>query len=84
MPMDGDKPTVSSPQKPRRSRCAFQDCTDKVVKIVGDCRYCQSKYCVRHRLPETHACENMTSCRQDAYNRNSNKLLRERCVGNKV
>ncbi|KAI7886496.1 polyubiquitin [Lichtheimia hyalospora FSU 10163] len=65
-------------------RCAFGTCTDKVIKIVGHCRYCQSQFCSRHRLPEAHACENLVSCRQMAHERNSNKLLSERCVASKV
>ncbi|KAI9488723.1 hypothetical protein BDB00DRAFT_963364 [Zychaea mexicana] len=77
-----------SQQQSRRAskaiRCAYGDCTDKAVKIIGECRYCESKYCGRHRLPEAHACDNITSCRQDAYDKNTSKLLRERCVANKV
>ncbi|KAI8082745.1 ubiquitin family-domain-containing protein [Halteromyces radiatus] len=67
-----------------RKRCAFGSCSDKPVKIIGDCRYCESKFCARHRLPEAHACVNLTSCRQAAHERNSMKLLSERCVASKV
>ncbi|KAI8970344.1 ubiquitin-related domain-containing protein [Mycotypha africana] len=78
--------TTSSlvPPKKKLSRCALDGCNDKVVKIIGDCRYCQHKYCARHRLPEAHACENLTSCRQAAHERNSLKLMSERCVASKV
>ncbi|CAO3616699.1 unnamed protein product [Cunninghamella blakesleeana] len=68
----------------KRKRCAFGSCSDKPVKIIGDCRYCQSKFCARHRLPEAHACVNLTTCKQAAYERNSIKLLSERCVASKV
>ncbi|KAG2237664.1 hypothetical protein INT48_004567 [Thamnidium elegans] len=72
-------------QKPKKkTRCPFPHCTDKIVKIIGDCRYCQHKFCARHRLPEAHACENLMSCRQAAHERNSIKLLSERCVASKV
>ncbi|CAO3702630.1 unnamed protein product [Rhizopus stolonifer] len=71
-------------QPKKKSRCAFQSCSDKRVKIIGDCRYCQSKFCARHRLPEDHLCENLTSCRQAAHEKNSIKLLSERCVASKV
>ncbi|KAG2196027.1 polyubiquitin [Mucor mucedo] len=72
-------------QKPKKkSKCAFRSCSDKIVKIIGDCRYCQHKFCARHRLPEAHACENLMSCRQAAHERNSIKLLSERCVASKV
>lgn len=71
-------------QSKKKSRCAFQSCPDKRVKIIGDCRYCQSKFCARHRLPEDHLCENLTSCRKAAHEKNSAKLLSERCVASKV
>ncbi|KAL1926549.1 hypothetical protein VTP01DRAFT_5670 [Rhizomucor pusillus] len=74
----------SSTAAGKKKRCAFGDCTDKVVKIIGDCRYCQSKFCSRHRLPEDHACVNLLSCKQAAHERNSTKLLSERCVASKV
>ncbi|KAI8069332.1 polyubiquitin [Gongronella butleri] len=70
--------------KRRRPRCAFGTCSDKPVKIVGDCRYCQSKFCSRHRLPEDHACVNLTTCKKAAHERNSIKLLSERCIASKV
>ncbi|CDH56731.1 polyubiquitin [Lichtheimia corymbifera JMRC:FSU:9682] len=76
--------TSHHPVAARKKRCAFGTCTDKVIKIVGHCRYCQSQFCSRHRLPEAHACENLVSCRQMAHERNSNKLLSERCVASKV
>ncbi|KAG1141395.1 hypothetical protein G6F37_012143 [Rhizopus arrhizus] len=71
-------------QTKKKTRCAFQSCSEKSVKIIGNCRYCQSNFCVRHRLPEDHLCENLTNCKQAAYERNSMKLLSERCVANKV
>ncbi|KAI9278433.1 ubiquitin-related domain-containing protein [Phascolomyces articulosus] len=83
--MDGnentEKPIV---EKPKKKRCAVDHCSGKVVKVVGLCRYCQSQFCSRHRLPEDHACVNLVSCRQVAHERNSIKLLSERCVASKV
>ncbi|KAI8880379.1 polyubiquitin [Backusella circina FSU 941] len=74
----------NKPSSKKKSRCALPNCNDKPVKIIGDCRYCQSKFCARHRLPEAHACENLLSCKQAAHERNSIKLLSERCVASKV
>ncbi|KAG1195665.1 hypothetical protein G6F35_013146 [Rhizopus arrhizus] len=71
-------------QTKKKTRCAFQSCSEKPVKIIGNCRYCQSNFCVRHRLPEDHLCENLTNCKQAAYEKNSMKLLSERCVASKV
>jgi ubiquitin C len=74
----------ASPAKRRTGRCHFGDCTDRVVKIVGDCRYCQKRFCGRHRLPEVHACANLTTCQQASFERNAGKLLQEKCVASKV
>jgi ubiquitin len=76
--------TTASPAKRRAGRCQFGSCTDRVVKIVGDCRYCQKRFCGRHRLPETHACANLTTCQQASFERNAGKLLQEKCVASKV
>ncbi|KAI8350141.1 polyubiquitin [Blakeslea trispora] len=79
------EPSSSEEKSPKKkNRCSYTDCSDKIVKIIGDCRYCQHKFCARHRLPEAHACENLMSCRQAAHERNSIKLLSERCVASKV
>jgi ubiquitin C len=66
------------------SKCAFKDCTAKPVLIIGDCKYCNSKFCGTHRLPETHECSNMQSCRDVHFNKNKAKLEGEKCVAAKV
>jgi len=76
--------SATTPARRKLTRGAFGTCSDKVVKIVGDFRYCQAKFCGRHRLPEAHACVNLTNCKQVAHERNSIKLLSERCVASKV
>jgi predicted nucleic acid binding AN1-type Zn finger protein len=80
----GGKSSAAFPAKRRAGRCHFGDCTDRVVKIVGDCRYCTKRFCGRHRLPEVHACANLTSCQQASFERNAGKLLQEKCVASKV
>ncbi|KAI7904459.1 polyubiquitin [Cokeromyces recurvatus] len=84
MSADESSNSQSSTAQKKKNRCAYQSCSDKIVKIIGDCRYCQHKFCARHRLPEAHSCENLTSCKQAAHERNSIKLLSERCVASKV
>ncbi|KAI9144593.1 polyubiquitin [Paraphysoderma sedebokerense] len=76
-------PTSPPPAK-KSSRCAVDGCKDKVVKIIGDCRYCTKRYCGKHRLPESHACEQLDSCRQAAADKLTGKLLNEKCVAQKV
>lgn len=74
---------VSIPMAPK-SRCAVAECSGRIAKIVGECRYCGHGYCSRHRLPESHQCDNMQGCRQQSYEKNSSKLLGEKCVADKV
>src|SRR5439155_24323776 len=65
-------------------RCKFGQCNDKAAKIVGHCRYCELDFCARHRLPEAHACVNLTSCKQASFEKNAAKLRSEQCVASKV
>lgn len=66
-----------------KGRCSMTGCCDRVAKIVGECRYCGLGYCSRHRLPESHACDNIQGCRQQSYEKNSSKLMGEKCVPDK-
>ena len=71
-------------QQKKPSKCFIDQCLDRVAKIVGSCRYCEHSYCGKHRLPESHACENISSCRQESHERNSDKLLNGKCVADKL
>lgn len=70
-------------QKPK-GRCGFSDCLERVAKIIGDCKYCTESFCSRHRLPESHSCNNLKGCKQESFKRNSVKLFGEKCVADKV
>lgn len=59
-------------------------CTQAALRLVGDCPHCTLQFCSRHRLPEDHACLNMTSCREAAFAKNKAKLESERTVGSKM
>lgn len=78
-------------QEKRKTKCSHEGCQNKVVKIIGDwysrtnlSRYCLSKFCSPHRLPESHQCPNLEHCRQDSFNKNAGKLRNEKCVATKV
>jgi predicted nucleic acid binding AN1-type Zn finger protein len=75
---------TDAPKKKAAARCAFGSCTERPVKIVGDCRYCTSKFCARHRLPEAHACGGMAACRDEAASKLSARVLGEKTVAQKV
>jgi len=66
------------------NKCAFPDCCQKPVLIIGDCKFCKLKFCVNHRLPESHVCSNMKSCREQSFNKLKAKLESEKCVSSKV
>jgi len=67
-----------------KGKCFMGDCADRVAKIVGDCRYCGHHFCSKHRLPESHGCDNLQGCRQQSYEKNSSKLMGEKCVADRV
>jgi predicted nucleic acid binding AN1-type Zn finger protein len=71
------------PQK-KSNKCKLQGCKDRPVKIIGDCRYCNEKYCGKHRLPEAHLCANMSTCREESASKLASKVLGEKCIGTKV
>eukprot|EP01137_Pigoraptor_chileana_P034011 Opistho-2@25924 len=67
-----------------KSQCTMEGCADRPVMLVGDCKYCQGKFCGKHRLPETHACAQMDACRKQAFDKNASKLQNERTGASKV
>jgi len=72
-------------QKTGNNKCAFKDgCNQRPALIIGDCKYCNLKYCGSHRLTESHGCTNMQSCRDQSFARNKAKLEGEKCVASKV
>ena len=66
------------------SKCYINTCLDRAAKIIGACRYCEHAYCGKHRLPECHGCEGLNTCRQESYDKNSDKLLNGKCVADKL
>jgi len=68
--------------------CCFEGedgrCTLQYAMIIGDCKFCKLKFCGKHRLPEAHQCSHLSSCREEAHERNKEKVMREQCVAAKV
>lgn len=56
-------------------KCDFQVCKSKAVKLVGHCIYCNSEYCLNHRLPEYHSCIGQTECVEAARARLTEELM---------
>ena len=56
-------------------KCDFEGCKKKVAMIIGDCSYCSKKFCAIHRLPEGHACINISDCKRGHFEKNSTMLM---------
>ena len=65
-------------------RCKFAGCKAKTAMIIGDCRFCEASYCGKHRLPEDHACKEISSCRDAAREKNEKLLHDQKCVAAKI
>lgn len=65
-------------------KCNLDECNKKTATIVGHCKFCNNFYCLNHRLVESHLCSNMQSCRIQALNKNTNSLLKNKCVSTKI
>ncbi len=62
-------------QNPKpKSKCCAEGCTQRPATIIGDCAYCESRFCAQHRLPETHECVKLKQCRQIAKTENTQRL----------
>ncbi|ORX97774.1 hypothetical protein K493DRAFT_313932 [Basidiobolus meristosporus CBS 931.73] len=68
----------------KAAKCSVPNCHDRAVRIIGECRYCEHKFCGKHRLPEAHVCPNLTTCKQNSFERYADRLLSEKCVASKV
>jgi len=76
--------TSSNYNRPKLKKCPIDECFDKVAKIIGDCKFCELQFCSLHRLPEQHRCSHIVDVKKASFDRNSSKLLKEKCVADKV
>lgn len=60
----------------------MKDCKEKAQPIVGDCGFCEKKFCAKHRMLEDHACPNLEDCKKESKERNTFKLESERTHAN--
>jgi AN1-like Zinc finger/Ubiquitin-2 like Rad60 SUMO-like len=72
--------TPSGAKKSNRPRCGKAGCKTPAQPIVGDCGFCQKRFCGKHRMLESHNCEGLEDARQADKERNAAKLEGERTV----
>ena len=39
----------------KKKICNFEECKSK-QSLIGNCKWCNKNYCLKHRLPESHLC----------------------------
>jgi hypothetical protein len=73
--------TPSTPaRKSNKPRCAHPPCKAAAQPIVGDCGFCQKRFCGKHRMLESHACSGLEDAKKAERDRNREKLEGERTV----
>jgi predicted nucleic acid binding AN1-type Zn finger protein len=65
-------------------KCHVKDCAKRVVLIIGDCKYCENRYCEFHRIPESHQCTNMEACRKKSFEQNQARVMSEKTNASKM
>lgn len=67
-------------RKSNKPRCSKDGCKTPAQPIVGDCGFCQKRFCGKHRMLESHNCEGLEDARRADKDRNTAKLEGERTV----
>merc|ERR1712199_21201 len=77
-------PEKKKKKKKKKNGCGVDGCKERVVLLVGDCKFCQKSFCQKHRLPETHACTEMQNCKAQAQEQLVAKMGTMKCVAQKM
>jgi len=72
------------PKLKTSKQCSFDTCSKKPLVGLGDCKYCSGKYCGAHRLPEDHLCSNLQDCKNASFDKNKQKLMKEKCTSVRI
>lgn len=72
--------TSTPKKKSNKPRCSKEGCKTAAQPIVGDCGFCQKRFCGKHRMLESHNCAGLEDARQADKDRNAAKLEGERTV----
>ncbi|KAI9651496.1 MAG: hypothetical protein M1831_004671 [Alyxoria varia] len=68
------------PPKKRGPRCNLPSCSALAQRIVGECGFCGSTFCAKHRLLESHSCKGLEEAKSESKERNKERLEGERTV----
>lgn len=74
----------STTKKKKKDRCHFQKCSNTILKLIGDCQFCNGNFCSRHRIMENHSCGGLTSCKEQSHQKNADKLASEQIIVPKI
>lgn len=76
--------TKKTTKKKKKNACYFDKCSSAASKFIGDCNFCKGHFCSKHRLMENHACDGLTSCKEQLHQRNADKLEAEQTKAPKI
>lgn len=76
----GTSTPTGTKRKSNKPRCTKDGCKALAQPIVGDCGFCQKRFCGKHRMLESHNCTGLEDARQADKDRNTAKLEHERTV----
>ncbi|AJU02759.1 hypothetical protein H811_YJM1400O00222 [Saccharomyces cerevisiae YJM1400] len=76
--------TKKTTKKKKKNACYFDTCSNAASKFIGDCNFCKGHFCSKHRLMENHACNGLTSCKEQLHQRNADKLEAEQTKAPKI
>lgn len=82
-PGDTCKPVPKKKTKKRKAvKCLC--CSSPVSLVVGECSWCNKKFCSHHRLPESHFCTELQRCKDSAFNINKTLVETTKTASSKV
>ena len=81
---NNEKKTQEKKKKKRKNSCSIENCRGRVVFMIGDCKWCNLKFCQEHRIPEAHACSGIEKCKQTSWDQNAENVNGMKCVNPKV
>ena len=79
-PVPSSGTATPTKKKSNKPRCSKDGCKVFAQPIVGDCGFCQKRFCGKHRMLESHNCEGLEDARKADKDRNAAKLEGERTV----